>query len=192
MGDAHAGRQLLRRFLNKVLEGLFVPADEALGRLLLLHATLLLRVVARLQHGLVVLDLVLGGQRHHHALGVEAGPPRAAHDLVELAGAQAAHLGTVELGELGEHHGVDGHVDAHAERVGAADDREQPLLSEALHQQAIARQHARMVHAHAGGQQPLQDLAEGGRELRALHGLFDFLALGLVRHAVAGQRPGVL
>ena len=192
MGDAHAGRQLLRRLLDEVLEGLLVPADEALGRLLFLHTTLLFRVVAGLEHRLVVLDLMLGGQRHHHALGVEAGPSRAAHDLVELAGAQTAHLGAVELGELGEHHRVDRHVDADAERVGTADDWEQPLLGEALHEQAVARQHARMVHAHPGGEQPLQNLAEGGGELRALHGLLDFLALGLVRHAVAGQRPGVL
>ena len=192
MGDAHAGRQLLRRLLDEVLEGLLVPADEALRRLLLLHAALLLRVVASLEHRLVVLDLVLGGQRHHHALGVESGAPRAAHDLMELAAAQPAHLLPVELGELGEHHGVDGHVDAHAQRIGAADDRQKPLLGEALHQQPVARQHPRMVHAHAGGQQPLQNLAEGGRELRALHGLFDRLALGLVRHAVAGQRPCVL
>ena len=61
---------------------------------------------------------------------------------MELAGAQTAHLGAVELGQLGEHHRVDGHVDAHAERVGTTDDREQPLLGEAFHEQAVARQHA--------------------------------------------------
>lgn len=49
-----------------------------------------------------------------------------------------------------------------------------------------------MVHAHARRQQPLQDLAEGGGELRALHGLFDGLTLVFLRYAVAGQRPGVL
>ena len=139
MGDAHAGRQLLRRLLDEVLEGLLVPADEALRRLLLLHAALLLRVVAGLEHRLVVLDLVLGGERHHHALGVKPGPPRPAHDLVELARTQAAHLGAVELGELREHHGVDGHVDADTERVGAADDRQKPLLGEALHEQTVTR-----------------------------------------------------
>ena len=188
MGDAHAGRQLLRRLLDEVLEGLLVPADEALGRLLFLHATLLFRVVAGLEHRLVVLDLMLGGQRHHHALGVEAGPSRAAHDLVELAGAQTAHLGAVELGELGEHHRVDGHVDAHAERVGTADDREQPLLGEAFHEQAVARQHARVVHAHAARQQALERLAERRGETRAAHGLLHLLALLLRGHAVAGQR----
>lgn len=56
---------------------------------------------------------------------------------------------------------MDGHVDADAERVGTTDDWEQSLLGEAFHEQAVARQHARMVHAHAGSEQPLQDLAEG-------------------------------
>ena len=134
MRDTHARVQLLGRLLDEVLEGLLVPADEALGRLLLLYATLLLRVVAGFQQGLVVLDLVLGGERHHHALGVEARPSRTAYDLVELARAQAAHLGAVELGELGEHHRVDGHVDAHAEGIGAADDRQQPLLGQTFHE----------------------------------------------------------
>ena len=58
---------------------------------------------------------------------------------MELAGAQAAHLVAVELRELREHHGVDGHVDAHTERVGTADDWQETLLGEALNQKAIAR-----------------------------------------------------
>ena len=41
---------------------------------------------------------------------------------MELAGAQATHLVAIELGERGEHHGVDGHVDTDAECVGAAND----------------------------------------------------------------------
>ena len=58
---------------------------------------------------------------------------------MELARAEAAHLVAVELGERCEHHGVDGHVDAHTERVGTADDWQEPLLGEALNQKAIAR-----------------------------------------------------
>ena len=47
---------------------------------------------------------------------------------MELAGAQTTHLVAIELGERGEHHGVDGYVDADAERIGTADDGQQALL----------------------------------------------------------------
>ena len=171
----------------QALEGLLAPRDEPLGRLLLLYLAQLLRVVARLRHQLRVLYVVLGRLGYHHALGVEAAPPGTPHDLVELAGAQPAHLVAVELRERGKHDGVDRHIDAHAERVGSADDGENALLGELFHQQAITGQHPCVMHADTAAEQALQRLAERRGESRALHGLLHRLALFLRRHAVARQ-----
>ncbi|CUO42667.1 Uncharacterised protein [Collinsella aerofaciens] len=107
---------------------------------------------------------------------------------MELAGAQATHLVAIELGERGEHHGVDGYVDADAECIGAADDGQQALLRQALDQQAIARQHTGVVHADAAAEQALEDLAEGRREARALCRFLNGLALLLASDAKIGER----
>ena len=71
---------------------------------------------------------MLGCLGDHHALGIEARAAGATGNLMELAGAQTTHLVAIELGERGEHHGVDGYVDADAERIGTADDGQQALL----------------------------------------------------------------
>ena len=86
---------------------------------------------------------------------------------MELAGAQTTHLVAIELGERGEHHGVDGYVDADAERIGAADDGQQALLCQALDQQTIARQHAGMVHADAASKQTFENLVPFAASLMA-------------------------
>ena len=107
---------------------------------------------------------------------------------MELAGAQPAHMRAVELRELREHDGVDRHVDADAERVGAADHRQQAPLRELFDETAVARKHAGVVDADAVAQQTLEDLAEGRRELRAGDGLGDHLALLLAGDAGARER----
>ena len=188
VGDAQARHEGLGRGGDEALEGLLAPVDEALGRALLLDLALLLDVTAGLEQGLGVLDLVLRGLGDDAALGVEAGATRTACDLVELARAQAAHAMAVVLGEGREQHRVDGHVDAHAQRVGAADDGQKPLLRELLHEQAVAREHPRVVHAHAAAEQALERLAEGRGEARALAGLLHGVALLLGGHAVARER----
>ena len=185
--DLHARAQRLGHRRDQALEGLLVPADKALGRLLGLRLAGLLGVAAGLAQRAGVLDVVLGGLGDDVALGVEAGASRAAHDLVELARVEVAHAPPVELGERGEHHGVDGNVDAHAQRVRAADDGQQPLLGELLHQKAVTRQHSGVVHAHAAAQEALQGLAEGGGEAGPLDGVLDGLALLLGGYAVARQ-----
>ena len=131
---------------------------------------------------------MLGCLGDHHALGIEARATGATSDLMKLTGAQATHLVTVELGERGEHHGVDGYVDADAERIGTADDGQQALLRQALDQQAIARQHASMVHADAAAEQALEDLAEGRREACPLCRFFDGFALLFAGDAKIGER----
>ena len=128
---------------------------EALGRFFPLDLAQLLGIVSRLGDELGVLDLVLGRLGDHAPFRVEARAAGAPCDLMEFAGAQAAHAMAVELGERREHDGVDGHVDADAERVGAADDGQQALLGELLDKQAVARQHAGVVHAHAAREQAL-------------------------------------
>ena len=86
---------------------------------------------------------------HHVAEVVEALAPGAAGDLVEVAGGEHRRLLAVELAQPREEHGADGHVDAHAQRVGAADDLEQAALGELLHQHAVLGQQAGVVHADA-------------------------------------------
>ena len=131
---------------------------------------------------------MLRGLGDDHALGVKARATGATGNLMELAGAQTTHLVAVELGERGEHHGVDGYVNADAECVGTADDGQQALLRQALDQQTIARQHASMVHADAASKQTFENLAKGCREARSLGRLLDGLALLLVGDAKIGER----
>ena len=187
VGDAHARRERGGHRLDELVEVLLVPANKALGRLLRLDAASLLGVAACLGEGLRALDVVLGGLGDDQAFRVEACASCAAGNLVELARAEPAHVRAVELGKGREQHGVDGHVDAYAERVGSADDRKKALLSELLHKQAIAGEHACVVHAHAAAQQALEYLAEGRGEARALDGFLDALALLLGGDAEACQ-----
>ena len=132
--NAQARFERLGLRLDQALKGLLVPGDKALGGLLLFDLAELFGVVARLGHKLGVFDFVLRRLGNNHTLGIKARAAGATGNLMELAGAQATHLVTVELGERGEHHGVDGNVDADAERVGAADDGQQALLRQALDQ----------------------------------------------------------
>ena len=137
----------------------------------------LLGVVAGLGLRLLVLDDVVGRLHDDGAGGVEAGPPGAAGDLVELAGRQVPGARPVVLGQRRDEHGPDRHVDADAEGVGAADHLEQPGLRERLDQPAVARQHPGVVHADAVPDEPRQRLAEAGREAEAADHLGDLVPL---------------
>ena len=183
-------RENLRFGGHQAVERLLAPADESLGRFLLLDLALLLGVARRLRHRARVLDVMFGRFGDHQALRVESGAARAARDLMELARPQTALLAAVVFRQRGEQDRVDRNVDAHAERVGAADHRQKALLRQALDQEAVARQHARVVHAHAAAQEALERLAEPGGEARAFHCLLHGLALLLGRDAVARQRLG--
>ena len=112
-------------------------------------------------------DLVLGCQDAHETDRVEAGAARAARDLVELARAHVAHAPPVVLDERRHQHRADRHVDAHAQRVRAAHDRQQARLREALDEATVARQHARVVHADALREQRLEGLPEALRKRHA-------------------------
>ncbi len=75
----------LGRGVAELVVGLLGPADVPLRRSLLLQLLELLRVVAGLLRGALVLDHVIGRLHDDVAARVEAGAPGAAGDLVELA-----------------------------------------------------------------------------------------------------------
>ena len=82
---------------------------------------------------------------------------------------------------------MDGHVDADAECVGAANDGQQALLCQALDQQAIARQHTGVVHTDAAAKQTFEDLAKSRGEARAFGGFLNSFALLLAGNAKVGE-----
>ena len=126
---------------------------------------------------------MLGRLRDHAARGVEALAAGAPADLLEVAHLEDRGLLAVELAQLGEEHGADGHVDADAERVGAADDLEQALLRELLDDEPVLGEQTGVVDADAVPQEALELLAVGAVEARAVQGLGDAL-LVLLRAVV--------
>ncbi len=188
VGHAELRAHRLRLGDGEALVGLLRPGDLAVADGLQAQLLQLLRVGAGALTQAPVLDLVLRGLDDDGALRVVAGTPGAAGDLVELTRLEDALAGAVELRQPGHEHRADGHVDADAEGVGAADDLEQAGLGEALDEAAVLRQHARVVDADAATQQPRQGLAVGGGEAEVAD-LGDDPLLGLVVDDLqAGQR----
>ena len=172
-------RELLGSRVHEALERRARPRDLALARALALLRGLLrgalglARVAGRLLRGAQAcaltggVDLVLGCQDAHEPDRVEAGAARASRDLVELARAHMAHAPPVVLDERRHQHRADRHVDSDPQRVRAAHDRQQARLGEALNEAAVARQHARVVHADALREQRLEGLPEALRKRHA-------------------------
>ena len=164
VAHAEAAGQGFRGLIDELVERLLRPRHLALRRGLeaeLLHLRLVLPGAAA---QLEVLDFVVRRLHDDGALGVVARAAGAAGDLVELAGLEDALARAVVLDQAGHQHRADGHVDAHAEGVGAADDLEQARLRQALDQAAVLRQHARVVDADALAHELRQDAAEGRGE----------------------------
>ena len=172
-------RELLRGRVHEALEGRTRPRDLALARTLAFLRRLLRGALglAGIACGLLSgaqacalaggVHLVLGGKDADETDRVEAGAARAPRDLVELARAHVAHAPPVVLHERRHQHRADRHVDAHAESVRAAHDRQQARLREALDEAPVARQHARVVHADALREQRLEGLPETLRKRHA-------------------------
>ena len=114
-----------------------------------------------------------------------AGPPA---DLLEVADGEDPHLRAVELRQLREEDGPDRDVHPDAERVGPADDVEEPLLGELLDQQAVARQEPRVVDTDAEREEPAELLAVRRDEAPPRHDLPDLLPLLLAPDLDAGER----
>ena len=155
------GSESLRGSDDEPLIGLPVPVGEVvLGGLPLDDLLALFRLLPEFQ----VLDHMIRGLRHHEAFLVEALPARASGDLVEIAGGEDRRLVPVEFAEPGEEHRPDRHVDAHTQRVRAADDLEESLLGELFDQHPVLGKESRVVHTYALPE-PLADLgAVGARE----------------------------
>ena len=185
------GRQRLRRGAHQAIEGRLAPRHHPRRRLLLLDLAdlLVLRGPSRrLRRSPVVLDDVVRGEGDDGAHRVEARPPGAAADLVELPRGEEAGRRSVVLGQGGEDHGADGHVDADAEGVGPADDLQQSGLGQLLHQTSVLGQHPRVVHADAVAYELGERPAEPRREAEPADELGDLVLLGAGEQVDAHQR----
>src|SRR5699024_4864748 len=135
---------------DQAIESGLAPGDASRRRGLLtdLADLAVLRAAFRgLRLGFGVLDYMVGGQGYDRAHRVVAGTSGPAADLMELPRGEEPDLGAVVLGERGEKNCAYGHVDADTERVGAADDLEQPGLGQPFDEAAIAGKHSGVVHA---------------------------------------------
>ena len=80
---------------------------------------------------------------------VKAFAAGAAGDLVEIAGGEDAGFAAVEFAEAGEEDGANGHVDAGAQGVGAADDFEEAALGQLFDEDAVFGEDAGVMEADA-------------------------------------------
>ena len=199
MSDVKGGGQWLRCCLYQLLEGLLGPAHEALRRLLTLGGQRLvnaLGVVTELRLSLGkqarVLNIVLGCLNHHGTGGIKTGAASASSNLVELAGAQTAATGAVELGQRRNQHGTDGHVNAHAQGIGTANDLEQTLLSQLLDEAAVLGQHTGVVNTDTGANQLIQRLTEARTETELSNQLRDAFLIFLRGDSHRQQRIRLL
>ena len=190
--DPHPGLEGLGLGGDELVEGRLGPHDLPGGRLDLLDPLDLHRVVTGFGQAAGVLDQVLGGLHDHFTAGVVAGPSGPPGDLVELPGLEDPLAGPVELGELGEEHGPDRHVDADAEGVGAADDLEQAGLRELFHDAAISGEHPGVVNADSPAQQPSQRATETGGKAHTGQPLGDSGLLLLAEQLQGVEGAGVL
>src|SRR5688572_3089733 len=149
------------------------------GRLLSDDLLLLRGIAAGLRLEPKVLDHVLGRLHDDAALLVETFAARAPADLLEVADGEDRRLLAIEFAEPREEHRPNGHVHADAERVGAADDLEEPFLRELLYEQAVLRKEPRVMHADAVTDEALDLLAVRRVETRTSFGerLRDLLLL---------------
>ncbi len=126
---------------------------------------------ARLAPGLLlhaqVLDDVLGRLRDDVPLLVEAFSSGAPRDLLEVAHAEDRGLFAVVLAQAREEHGADRDVHPDSERIGAAHDREQPLLRELLDEQPVFREQPSVVKADAMREEAFHFLAVGRIEAQS-------------------------
>src|ERR1044071_5543168 len=112
---------------------------------------------------------MFGSLDRHPAAFVEAFAPRTSGDLMEIASAENSRLLAIILAEPGKQHRADGDIDTHAKSVGAADNLEQALLRQLLHQDPIFGQEAGVVNANPM-LQPFTNLRSvGAGEFKSLH-----------------------
>ena len=145
--DLKAGSQTLRDRGHKAREGVLVPRDKMLLRRFAFNN--FLAVARSLLFELEILDHVFRRLGHNPTSVVEALAPGASGDLVKIPGREQRGFFSVEFAQAGEEHGANGHIDADAQCIGAANDFEQSFLRQLLDQHAIFRQQAGMVQTDA-------------------------------------------
>ena len=153
MRNLEPGHQPLWRRLDQALESLPIPVGVVFVRGLPLHE--LLPVAFGFLLELEVLDNMFRGLRDDPAHRVEPFAPSAPGDLVEVPGPQYRRLVAAVLAQASEEDGANRHIDAHAQRVRAANHLEQSALGQLLDQNAVPRQEARVVQPNARPQPPL-------------------------------------
>ena len=189
--------EFLRRSGAETLERFCIPTHGTLGCALLDEFLFLGRIGGGFFLGALVFDHVLGSLHDDIALRVVTGPAGATRDLAEIPHAENGRLLAVVFPELRKDDGADRYVDAHAERIGAADEFEQAFLGELLHENAVLGQQARVVHADAVAQPAFHFLAVRTVELypfefRGEHGLFLLRADGEAHQRLRRLRSGTL
>ena len=163
---------------DQPLEGRLAPADRALRRLLALRPCAASSGRRRPWRAPCSFSMTCSGACTTTVPTVSK-PARPARPAIwwNSRALSSRGLDAVVLGQAGEQHRADRHVDADAEGVGAADDLEQAGLGERLDQPAVLRQHPGVVHADAVPHQPGQRLAEAGGEPEAADRLGDRVLL---------------
>ncbi len=175
--DAHPRHERLGHGVAQALERLLGPAHHPVGRLLGLDLAALLRIVARLGERARALDHMIGRLHDDVPARVEPGTSGASGDLMKLARLQQAVAAAVVLRQAREDHRADRDVDAHAERVGAADHLEQAGLRELLDQAPVARQHPSVMHPDAAPYELGERAPEAGGEAKRTERIRDRVAL---------------
>ena len=111
---------------------------------------------------------------------------------MELAGIQGAGADAVVFGQCRQHHRANGHIDAHPEGVGTANDLEQARLGQLFDQATIFGQHTGVVDADPVADQTVQRLAEARSETEPGNQFGDPVLLLAGANIDAHQRLGSL
>ncbi|MGE4649310.1 MAG: hypothetical protein AAEJ53_00345 [Myxococcota bacterium] len=96
----------------------------------------------------------------------------------------------VVLGKAGKEHAADGDVDTHAQGVGPADDTQQALAGEALHEQPVAGQQPGVMDADAVAEDAFQVLPVGGVEAEVAQQAGEMALLLPAAEGQAGESLG--
>ena len=107
------------------------------------------------------------------ARSVTSAPASTTGDLMEITGSECGHFFATVFAQAREQNGADGHVDADAESVGAADHFQKAVLREFFHQHTVAWQQTSVMDADAMTEILPHLLPVGARELRASEQLFN-------------------
>src|SRR5262249_10933428 len=130
--------QSLRWRIDQASKGLLVPIDKILFGWLPFEC--LFPIASCLFLEFQVLDGMFGRLRHDPTPVVEPLASSPSGNLVKIPGSQNGGFLSVKLAQTGQEHGPDRHVHARSQSVSTADNFEQPLLSELLHQHTVLGQ----------------------------------------------------